>query len=516
MDGELRSSNVGSEREMAFNHIRNGEPLYLQSSDHPGMILVSTLVTGNNNYLSWSCMKIVLGAKVKLGFVNGKCEMSGEESPNFEQWNRVDFMVTSWILNSISKEIVEAFPYTTSAREIEESCAVAKLVADMTSSNRLMQFLMGLNENFDHIRNQILVMDPLPSVNKAYSMVLRVEKQREETPSEVLGEQLSKGIEWNNALSELIKQELTRFMKGKAPADGSAINFAHFADFANHSSTSFDPNLSTSIDHSSNNSLADSSSHFHSISSHSLAPTTNIESSSSTPVITPLRHSFRISKKHAWLDDFVSSVPVHQLDINNAFLHGHLDEEVYILPPDGYTKATKDQVCRLKRSLYGLKQASRQWNNEFTFHLIAYGFSQSAHDHYLFIKSTTSSFLTLLVYVDDVIITSSSKDDIQAVKVFLHDKFTIKDLGYAKYFQGVEIARSSHGSYIYQRKYTLDILQAARLSGVKPAFTPLPKGFKFSATSDDFLSKPDKYRRLVGRLLYLGFIDQILLMLFNN
>lgn len=65
---------------------------------------------------------------------------------------------------------------------------------------------------------------------------------------------------------------------------------------------------------------------------------------------------------------------LHQLDINNVFLHGFLDEDVYMLPPDGHTKATQGQVCKLRRSLYGLKQAFRQRNAEFTAHLQAFGF----------------------------------------------------------------------------------------------------------------------------------------------
>ncbi|KAK4388519.1 Retrovirus-related Pol polyprotein from transposon RE2 [Sesamum angolense] len=97
------------------------------------------------------------------------------------------------------------------------------------------------------------------------------------------------------------------------------------------------------------------------------------------------------------------SWPVHQLDINNAFLHGHLDEEVYMTPPEGYL-VQPGMVCRLHKSLYGLKQASRQWNHEFTQTLGDFGFRQSAHDHCLFIKSTGTGFLGLLVYVDDILI----------------------------------------------------------------------------------------------------------------
>ncbi|XP_019054182.1 PREDICTED: uncharacterized protein LOC109115039 [Nelumbo nucifera] len=97
----------------------------------------------------------------------------------------------------------------------------------------------------------------------------------------------------------------------------------------------------------------------------------------------------------------------------------------------------------------------------------------------------------------------TSESEIISVKQFLDSAFTIKDLGYAKYFTGLEIARSSTGTYINQRKYALDILKDAGLLGVKPAQTPLPKGLKFSDNSHA-LPDPDRYRRLIGRLLYLS------------
>ncbi|GJX94424.1 retrovirus-related pol polyprotein from transposon TNT 1-94 [Tanacetum coccineum] len=78
---------------------------------------------------------------------------------------------------------------------------------------------------------------------------------------------------------------------------------------------------------------------------------------------------------------------LHQLDISNAFPHGYIDEEIYMVPPEGYTKAAPNQVCKLTRSLYGLKQASRQWNQELTKFLLANGYAQSKHDYSLFVKS---------------------------------------------------------------------------------------------------------------------------------
>ncbi|KAK6124486.1 hypothetical protein DH2020_041767 [Rehmannia glutinosa] len=174
-------------------------------------------------------------------------------------------------------------------------------------------------------------------------------------------------------------------------------------------------------------------------------------------------------------------------------------------PPEGYTKAEGGQVCHLKRSLYGLKQASRQWNTEFCQKLLAFGFVQSPHDCCLFVKSQSQSFLALLIYVDDVLITGSDMAEIASLKQYLDSLFTIKDLGAAKYFLGVEIARGDSGTYLNHRKYILDILKDTGLLLCKPAATPFPQGVKLVGMAGTPMVEPDKYRRLVGRLLYLNF-----------
>ncbi|KAK6122738.1 hypothetical protein DH2020_043518 [Rehmannia glutinosa] len=174
-------------------------------------------------------------------------------------------------------------------------------------------------------------------------------------------------------------------------------------------------------------------------------------------------------------------------------------------PPEGYLAAKPGQVCLLKKSLYGLKQASREWNTAFCGSLIAYGFRQSSHDHCLFLKGDNTSFLALLVYVDDVLLTGSNESDIAHLKHYLDGLFTIKDLGYAKYFLGVEIARSEQGTYLCQRKYILDILRDTKMMDCKVASTPLPPGIKLIHGAGTPLSNPEQFRRLIGRLLYLNF-----------
>ena len=132
------------------------------------------------------------------------------------------------------------------------------------------------------------------------------------------------------------------------------------------------------------------------------------------------------------------------------------------------------------------------------------GFTQSKQDYSLFTRSHEDKFLAALVYVDDILLTGNDADGIESVKTALHEAFTVKDMGAARYFLGVEIARSNAGILLNQRKYILDILVDAGLSACKPATAPLPPGLHLSIDSGDILPNPAQYRRLVGRLLYLN------------
>jgi hypothetical protein len=194
-----------------------------------------------------------------------------------------------------------------------------------------------------------------------------------------------------------------------------------------------------------------------------------------------------------------------QLDVNNAFLHGELDEEVYMSLPLGYKGDSKlpHQVCKLTKSLYGLKQASRQWFSKFSSTLLHHGFTQSKCDYSLFTKTAGSTFIALLVYVDDILIASNAPAAVTKLTAFLDAKFKLKDLGNAKYFLGLELARSHQGISLCQRKYTLDILEDAGFLASKPVKFPMEQHIKLSRDDGSLLSDPTVYRRLVGKLLYL-------------
>ncbi|KAL0318649.1 UNVERIFIED_CONTAM: hypothetical protein Sangu_2021100 [Sesamum angustifolium] len=159
-----------------------------QSTENSGLVMISAPFNGTN-WLTWSrSVRIALEGKDKLGFIDGSYVKPHEGSADMKQWRITDSLVRTWILSTMTKDIVNAFLYVSSARtlwiELEarygecDGPLFNKAKLEEIEENQLIQFLMGLSEPYDSIRSQILVLDPFPSVNKAYSMVLRVERQR--------------------------------------------------------------------------------------------------------------------------------------------------------------------------------------------------------------------------------------------------------------------------------------------------------------------------------------------------
>ena len=122
--------------------------------------------------------------------------------------------------------------------------------------------------------------------------------------------------------------------------------------------------------------------------------------------------------------------PLRQLDISNAFLHGNLDEEVYIHQPPGFiSSSSPHHVYKLKKALYGLKQAPRAWYSTFSRFFLSQGFINSHCDYSLFIHKTTSDITVLLVYVDDILLTGSNSSHITHLIHQMHSAFAMKELG---------------------------------------------------------------------------------------
>ncbi|XP_070020752.1 uncharacterized mitochondrial protein AtMg00810-like [Nicotiana sylvestris] len=164
------------------------------------------------------------------------------------------------------------------------------------------------------------------------------------------------------------------------------------------------------------------------------------------------------------------------------------------------------------KSLYGLKQASRQRNIKLTDALVQSGYKQSPFNHSLFTKQQGGEIVIILVYVDDLMISGSSSNLVNDAKTILHSKFKVKDLGKLRYFLGIEVSRSKKGILLNKRKYALELILEVGLSGVKPVATPIELNQKLTTMEYDTcvgkagdleLRDNPAYQRLIGRLLYL-------------
>jgi len=197
---------------------------------------------------------------------------------------------------------------------------------------------------------------------------------------------------------------------------------------------------------------------------------------------------------------------LRQLDVQNAFLHGILEEEVYMNQPPGYDDTSHPSyVCRLDKALYGLKQAPRAWYARLCQRLVSLGFVPSKADTFLFYYNRGGHSLFVLVYVDDIIVASSSQEATAALLRDLQKDFALKDLGELHFFLGIEVKKAPDGLVLSQGRYVTDVLKRSGMDNAKPVDTPLPTSEKLSLTAGDPLGPEDatRYRSLVGALQYL-------------
>ncbi|XLR32196.1 hypothetical protein S83_060096 [Arachis hypogaea] len=171
--------------------------------------------------------------------------------------------------------------------------------------------------------------------------------------------------------------------------------------------------------------------------------------------------------------------------------------------PLGYKSKNSRLVCKLNKSICSLRQALRQWFYKFTSTLLTHKFKQSRRDNSLFSYGSGDKIVYLLVYVDDIILASPSKDMMHKVQKLLEASFKLKILGDLKYFLGLELARSSDGIVLSQRKYTLSILEDTNFTDSKFVSLPMEANLRLSNSDGDSLEDPSIYRRLIGRLMYL-------------
>ncbi|PKU61450.1 Retrovirus-related Pol polyprotein from transposon TNT 1-94 [Dendrobium catenatum] len=209
-----------------------------------------------------------------------------------------------------------------------------------------------------------------------------------------------------------------------------------------------------------------------------------------------IRILFTIALFHSW--------NVYQLDVANAFLHGDINETVYMRQPKGFEDSVQPtHVCRLRKAIYGLRQAPRQWYTTFTTYLLHIGFQHSQSDPSLLILHRDKLQIYLLVYVDDILITGNDNNKMKELIEQMKHKFTMKDLGLAHQFLGIKIESTPDKYFLSQTNYANSILQIAELhkcnSVANPSFSKLPDQQSEDVPCfDDLL-----YRKIIGSLQYL-------------
>ncbi|XP_070051729.1 uncharacterized protein [Nicotiana tomentosiformis] len=218
----------------------------------------------------------------------------------------------------------------------------------------------------------------------------------------------------------------------------------------------------------------------------------------------PCKWVYKIKQK---ADGSIERYKARLLDVNNAFLHGDLHEEVYMKVRPGLdisgSSSSSTLVCKLKKSLYGLRQASRQWFFKLSEALLSKGYISSLNDYSLFTKSTSDSLVVLAVYVDDILLAKNDLSEMQSLKSYLDATFKIKDLGLVHYFLGLEISLHPQGYIMSQQKFTSDLLYEFNCQHFSSVLTPLDPSVKLTMDIGEPISNPSLYRRLVGKLNFL-------------
>ncbi len=194
---------------------------------------------------------------------------------------------------------------------------------------------------------------------------------------------------------------------------------------------------------------------------------------------------------------------LHQMDVETAFLNGCLEEDIYMRQPEGFEKAgSENLVCRLKKSIYGLKQSPRCWNVTLDSYLQEIGFKQSKYDPCIY----TSEGVILAVYVDDIILASESDEQMKNVKKLISSKFTVKDMGRLAYFLGVSVDQESKSHvWVGQPAYTQKVLERFNMDASNSVATPADNSTKLIKNDGSMECVDQKlYQSAVGSLLYLS------------
>lgn len=180
-----------------------------------------------------------------------------------------------------------------------------------------------------------------------------------------------------------------------------------------------------------------------------------------------------------------------------------MEEEIYMTQPDGFQVPGKENhVCKLKKSLYGLKQSPRQWYKRFDSYMVKLGYTRSSYDCCVYYnRLKDDSFIYLVLYIDDMLIAAKKKYDIQKLKGLLSTEFEMKDLGAARKILGMEIIRDRERRKLFlsQRSYIQKVLARFGMSSSKPIDTPSAVNIHLTAM---FAPQSEEEKEYMSRVPY--------------
>ena len=197
---------------------------------------------------------------------------------------------------------------------------------------------------------------------------------------------------------------------------------------------------------------------------------------------------------------------LHQMDVKTAYLHAPIDCEIYIEQPEGYERespAGEKLVCKLHKSLYGLKQSGRNWNAMLHTCLINDDFIQNPADHCVYTKEKHDEKVMLIVWVDDLIIAASNQSVLNNMKMMLTETFQMKDLGKLKHFLGIDFDQTEGEVKMSQKKYVNKILERFEMQDCKSRETPCEAKLEYTEDAEK-MTDPRRFREAVGSLIYLS------------
>ena len=199
----------------------------------------------------------------------------------------------------------------------------------------------------------------------------------------------------------------------------------------------------------------------------------------------------------------IHNLEIHQMDVKTAFLNGDLDEEKYMEQPKGFIVPSQEKkVCWLVKSIYGLKQAPKQWHEKFDSVMMTNGFKINECDICVYVKNTERGSVIICLYVDDMLIMGSNNEVIKTTKKMFNNKFNMKDLGVVDVILGIKISKTSNGLILSQSHYIEKILKKFKQDDSSPTRTPIDVNLHLSKNNGKSISQQE-YAQAIGSLMYV-------------